>query len=77
MKTKSIGLFFAGAFLLAACATAVAKTPPATEMPIETEAVVTLTPEADECLACHIDKQELINTAKPVEVAESESKGVG
>jgi uncharacterized lipoprotein YajG len=67
-------------FVLSACATQPATTTPtltATESPIETEAVVAVQPEADECLTCHTDKQRLIDTAKPEEVAESESKGVG
>lgn len=34
-------------------------------------------PEPDECLKCHSDKDLLISTAKPEEVVESESKGVG
>jgi outer membrane biosynthesis protein TonB len=33
--------------------------------------------EDNDCLACHIDKDRLIDTTAPVEVAPSESSGVG
>jgi hypothetical protein len=33
--------------------------------------------ESNHCLDCHSDKQELIDTAKPEEVVESESSGAG
>jgi hypothetical protein len=33
--------------------------------------------DGDDCLACHSDKDQLVSTAKPEEVVEEESKGVG
>ena len=33
--------------------------------------------QVDECVICHTDKQSLIDTAKPLEVAESENEGEG
>lgn len=78
--TKLLSTLVVTVFVLSACGTQPATPTPtltATEAPIETEAVVDVQPEADECLTCHTDKQRLIDTAKPEEVAESESKGVG
>lgn len=43
----------------------------------EMVAVSQAEPATNECLVCHTDKQMLIDTAKPVEESESESKGVG
>lgn len=74
---------FAGALImlglvLSGC-TAQAETPNATEAPVDpaTEVVVVSAPDSSECLACHTDKQQLIDTAAPVAEAEAESKGVG
>lgn len=33
--------------------------------------------EVDHCVSCHTDKEQLISTAKPEELAEKESSGVG
>ncbi|MCK6539760.1 MAG: hypothetical protein L6Q26_06845 [Anaerolineales bacterium] len=79
MKLKLTSALIVFTFLLTACGKAVTPSPIATaeEEPVETEAVVEVQPEADECVACHTDKQRLIDTAKPVVEAEGESKGVG
>lgn len=84
MKLNRISGFLVvvGLFFLSACAAAKAATASeaasATDSPTETEAAATSAPEAGECLACHTDKQRLIDTAEPVvETAEAESKGVG
>ena len=71
-------LIVLGLFFFSACAAASTQSPSATEEAVATESVVASAPEAGECLACHTDKQRLIDTAAPiVEAAESESKGVG
>lgn len=44
---------------------------PTLALPTPTQAMV------NECLECHIDKQRLVDTAKPEEVQEKESEGVG
>ncbi len=79
MKSKFLSTLIVVFFLLSACAPAETPSPTATteEKPVETEAVVEVQPETDECLACHTDKQRLIDTAAPVVEAEGESKGVG
>lgn len=66
--------------LLSGCSTkadALAEAEAATDTAV-VEPSPTSVPEAGECLACHTDKQRLIDTAKPEkEGGESESKGVG
>ena len=43
------------------------------------EIIVDSTPvvQANECLACHTEKQKLVDTAKPEEVVVKESEGTG
>lgn len=80
MKTKLIGLLISVIFLLSACAPAATSSPVGTEMPVETEPATEVPTEAaaaSECLACHTDKQRLIDTAAPIVAVEAESKGVG
>lgn len=79
MKSKILSTLIVAFFLLSACAPAGTPSPTATaeEKPVGTEAVAEVQPEADECVACHTDKERLIETAAPVVEAEGESKGVG
>jgi hypothetical protein len=74
-----MSLLTATIFLLAACTSSTTSFPVGTDTPVETDPPTEVATEAavDECLACHTDKQRLIDTAAPVVEAESESKGVG
>jgi hypothetical protein len=79
VNSKLLGTLLVIFFLVSACAPAKTLSPTATteEKPVETEAVAEVQPETDECVACHTDKERLIDTAAPVVEAEGESKGVG
>jgi hypothetical protein len=81
---------FAGLAALAIILTACSqKSPSSTVQPTEvpasaeqtaapTETMAPVVAEPDYCTSCHLDKDELIRTAKPVEEnAESESEGKG
>ena len=50
---------------------------PTDEVEEEEEVEEVVAAEVDQCLACHTDQQTLIDTASPVEIAESESSGEG
>jgi hypothetical protein len=77
MNRKRITVtWLALSLFLASCASSI-ESHTAIESLTETEPVPTLAPEAGECVACHTDKERLIETAAPVVEAESESKGVG
>jgi predicted small lipoprotein YifL len=47
------------------------------EAVVETAVTPTEEPITDECLACHIDKELLIDTADPIEEVVSENEGEG
>jgi len=68
-------------FLLSACSPALAPTvtvePEGQPAPAATEEVKTGSAPVDECVKCHTDKDQLISTAKPVEVVIKESEGTG
>ncbi|NWG33002.1 MAG: hypothetical protein HXY42_01055 [Chloroflexi bacterium] len=79
VKSKALKILIVAFLLLSACGKANPPSPTATaeEKPVGTESVAEVQPEADECVACHTDKERLIETAAPEMEAESESKGVG
>ena len=79
-KLKNIVFLTFVLFMLSSCTTK-SPTPTAdvtdvTESPTS-EVTATAASVTNECLNCHTEKQRLIDTAKPVVVAEAESKGVG
>lgn len=80
MKSKyylyaSLGL--TGLFLFAACSSKPTEIAASTEAASEQTSIASISVAADECIACHTDKQRLIDTAAPIVEAEGESKGVG
>lgn len=88
MTQSRFGLSVAAVLLLAGCSgpsLPVESTPsPAaiamsevTDTPPPATTALTPSAPADECVACHTDKQRLIDTARPEEKVEGESKGVG
>lgn len=89
-KSKTLFLLSLILLLLTSCANADVSGPISQPVAFAAEAATTPTPtsppteetsaeaEPDDCLACHTDKQQLIDTAKPeAPTTESESKGVG
>ena len=80
---RILALFFALA-LISACTPKGSESPvPPTAADIQpTNAVAqvvepTAAPQKDNCVDCHTDKNQLIDTAKPEEVVEEESEGAG
>ena len=77
VKLKLFCTLIVSALLLLACGSKNNPSPTVEQEAVETEAIVAVQPETDECVACHTDKQRLIDTAKPEVETEAESKGVG
>ncbi len=83
MRKTLLGVLLLSLTLLLGCQIATPEpVPPATEpapatelppTPKATEIVI----EPDYCVECHTDKEQLIASAKPEEVVESESSGAG
>ena len=74
---RILSILLTSIFLLTACARNVeVMAAPLPESILISESVIEPAP-TNECLNCHTDKQRLIDTGKPVETAEAESKGVG
>lgn len=79
MKSTLLSTLTLVALFISACAPTTSLSPSSTEaeQAIEAEAVAEVQPDASECIACHTDKERLIDTAAPVVETEGESKGVG
>jgi PBP1b-binding outer membrane lipoprotein LpoB len=91
LKRRFILYAFAAVFL-SSCAQAAPQTQAPTQVPTNEPQPVVLQPTTaptrpvlptptqplvNECLECHTDKQRLIDNARPEEVVEKESEGVG
>ena len=75
-------LLFVCILLLAGCQTTTPEPVPTnTAIPstptIEPTATIEVIVNVDYCVDCHTDKEQLISTANPEELAEEESSGVG
>jgi len=80
LKSRFVSILLALTFILTACATKASASLEQSEVKVSlrnVEAVLQFQPEADECLACHANKERLIETAKPEEIVEAESSGAG
>jgi len=84
MRLLRILVMFFALVLISACTSKGSETPvPPTAVDIQPTKVLvqvvepTAEPQQDNCVDCHTDKSQLIDTAKPEEVVEKESEGAG